>query len=115
MVLHRQGRQQLAAAIVCLSLSIVAVAIRFWCKLIVKNGFHWDDWWILAAVLTYAGGQSANIWGQSLESLEENVFLLIKRRVQVSSLVQEAWNCHNLPLSWPRRPRWRSLESLRIT
>jgi hypothetical protein len=65
MVLLDEGKDQLAAAIVCLSLSIIAVGTRFWCKLVMKNGLHWDDWWILAACITYAGGQSAHIWGES--------------------------------------------------
>lgn len=93
MALAHQGVQQLAAAIVCMSLSAIAVSIRFWCKFILKNGLHWDDFWILASLISYAGGLSGEIWGKYprvVIMFDKRGFSLTKHHVQVFSLVRGA-------------------------
>ncbi|KAH7303216.1 hypothetical protein B0I35DRAFT_485348 [Stachybotrys elegans] len=49
--------------IVCNVISIVAVALRFWCKYTLKAGFHGDDLWILITLLSFIGGEIALVWG----------------------------------------------------
>lgn len=57
------GRGRLATSIVTGTFVVLAVALRFWCKLSLKSGIHAEDWSILAAVPLYLGGVAANIWG----------------------------------------------------
>ncbi|KUI62825.1 hypothetical protein VP1G_11418 [Cytospora mali] len=62
MALYHEGVRSLAVTMVCLIISVLAVFLRFWCKLILKTGLHGDDWCVLVAVIAYAGGTCGWIW-----------------------------------------------------
>ncbi|RYP93223.1 hypothetical protein DL770_000698 [Monosporascus sp. CRB-9-2] len=54
---------RLTPVIVCNVISIVAIALRFWCKLILKTGIGGDDWWTLITILSTLGAEGALLWG----------------------------------------------------
>lgn len=62
--LTHQGETGFVASVVCLSIMTVAVVLRFWCKAVSKAGIHADDWWILLTVISWAGADTAVIWGE---------------------------------------------------
>ncbi|KAI1773036.1 hypothetical protein F4818DRAFT_131356 [Hypoxylon cercidicola] len=68
MDLTDSGKQRLETSIIAGTLVVLAVAIRFWCKISLKSGIHSEDWWILAAVPIYLGAVADDIWSK-LESL----------------------------------------------
>ncbi|KAJ3579123.1 hypothetical protein NPX13_g1446 [Xylaria arbuscula] len=57
------GKQRLETSIIAGTLVILAVAIRFWCKLSLKSPVNSEDWWILAAIPVYLGAVADDIWG----------------------------------------------------
>ncbi|KAI0532017.1 hypothetical protein GGR58DRAFT_201439 [Xylaria digitata] len=63
MALNGNGERRLAAILVGISVSTIAVATRFWCRHALKTGIHADDWWILVTLVSYVGGQGALLWG----------------------------------------------------
>lgn len=63
MELTDSGRQRLETSIIAGTLVVLAVAIRFWCKFLLKSRIHSEDWWILAAVPIYVGAVADDIWG----------------------------------------------------
>ncbi|KAI1151633.1 hypothetical protein F4825DRAFT_476841 [Nemania diffusa] len=58
-----EGRRRLTTSIVAGTIVVLSVALRFWCKFILKSGIYADDWWILAAVPIYLGAVADDIWG----------------------------------------------------
>ncbi|OTA70120.1 hypothetical protein K449DRAFT_427630 [Hypoxylon sp. EC38] len=66
MDLNDNGKRLLATLIICSTISIVVVAARFWCQYSLRRKFHADDWWILATVVTYLGGQCVVLWGLTM-------------------------------------------------
>lgn len=67
--LSEAGDRTLAVIIACPAIAVLATVTRMWCKVItMKNGFrsfHADDWWIVAATVTYLAADSAIYWGES--------------------------------------------------
>jgi hypothetical protein len=63
MDLTDDGRRRLTTSIVAGTLVVLAVAIRFWCKFVLKAPIQAADWWILAAVPIYIGAVADDIWG----------------------------------------------------
>ncbi|KAI1365260.1 hypothetical protein F5Y08DRAFT_338818 [Xylaria arbuscula] len=57
------GKRRLETSIIAGTLVILAVAIRFWCKLSLKSPVNSEDWWILAAIPVYLGAVADDIWG----------------------------------------------------
>ncbi|KUI73890.1 hypothetical protein VM1G_09488 [Cytospora mali] len=63
MALYHEGVRSLAVTMACLIISVLAVFLRFWCKLVLKTGLHGDDWCILVGIIAHAGGTCGWIWG----------------------------------------------------
>jgi hypothetical protein len=63
MALNGNGERRLAAVVVGIAVSTIAVATRFWCRHVLKTGIQADDWWILVTLVSYIGGQTAVLWG----------------------------------------------------
>jgi hypothetical protein len=63
MILSENGNRQVISAIICMAISVLAVGLRFWCKINLNAGVHADDWWILASLLIYLGTEAAAVWG----------------------------------------------------
>lgn len=65
--LGEKGQRYLATLIVCNAIAIIATILRVWCKLVqMKSGFrslHSDDWFIIAATVSYLSAASAAYWG----------------------------------------------------
>ena len=52
-----------AASTAVTVLAIVAVALRFWTRRIIKVGYGWDDWWILIGVLLLLATGATLLYG----------------------------------------------------
>ncbi|KAI1772028.1 hypothetical protein F4818DRAFT_427401 [Hypoxylon cercidicola] len=63
MALTDSGERRLISAVICLSVSIIAVALRFWCKVSLKARITSDDWWILASCVIYVATDAVVLWG----------------------------------------------------
>ncbi|KAI0838734.1 hypothetical protein F5Y06DRAFT_296343 [Hypoxylon sp. FL0890] len=63
MDLNDNGMRLFVTLIICSTLSIVFVAVRFWCRYSFKTRFHADDWLMLMTVVAYVGGKSVLLWG----------------------------------------------------
>ncbi|KXX75420.1 hypothetical protein MMYC01_207009 [Madurella mycetomatis] len=65
--LDEKGQRYLATLIVCNAIAIIATILRVWCKLVqMKSGIrslHADDWFIIAATVSYLSAASAAYWG----------------------------------------------------
>ncbi|KAK6849326.1 hypothetical protein PG995_013159 [Apiospora arundinis] len=63
MELTQNGRERLIASIVTSVVVLSSVFLRFWCKLLIKDGIHLDDWVMLSTVPIYVIGYASIIWG----------------------------------------------------
>ncbi|KAK4164704.1 hypothetical protein QBC43DRAFT_300171 [Cladorrhinum sp. PSN259] len=55
--------RRLTVTVVCLSISVLATLLRFWCKIGLKQGIRGDDWFLLGTTITYIAAASTTLWG----------------------------------------------------
>ncbi|KAK8032065.1 hypothetical protein PG990_001799 [Apiospora arundinis] len=63
MELTQNGRDRLIASIATSVVVLSSVFLRFWCKLLIKDGIHLDDWVMLSTVPIYVIAYASIIWG----------------------------------------------------
>lgn len=63
--LNSDGATAFNSALAFFILSGISVGLRFYTRTLVKAGFAADDWWILAALLSFWIAEAVLIWGQS--------------------------------------------------
>ncbi|KAI0376974.1 hypothetical protein F5Y04DRAFT_292308 [Hypomontagnella monticulosa] len=63
MALNESGVSKVTEITICAFIAIIAVVLRFWCKISMKSGIHADDWWILVTLISYMGALSTQLWG----------------------------------------------------
>ncbi|KAI1204103.1 uncharacterized protein F4807DRAFT_448949 [Annulohypoxylon truncatum] len=63
MELDANGVKRFATSISCCAIVILSIALRFWCKLSLKDGIHAEDWLIFTVIPTYTGATADDIWG----------------------------------------------------
>ncbi|KAF2006534.1 hypothetical protein P154DRAFT_615275 [Amniculicola lignicola CBS 123094] len=61
--LSDEGKVGLLVIAVCYAVAGISVALRFYCNSLLKSGFHADDWFILATVVTFWAAGGVSVWG----------------------------------------------------
>jgi hypothetical protein len=63
--LDERGKGRFAVAVVSITIVLLSIALRFWCKLSLKSGMYAEDWSILFVVPCYIAATTADLWGKS--------------------------------------------------
>lgn len=94
---HKGGDATLAVSGLVIVLAVISVALRVYTRIFTKAGLKYDDWLILAAVVTTLITAALLLWGMKHLSLFSLQTAYLLTSYQVTALIQTAFGSLKIP------------------